>query len=67
MMRIMELNTRKLEREMARLSLSKKELCRKLGMHYQGWDYIMRTRQTKLKTIQRIADFFEMDPKDLLI
>jgi DNA-binding Xre family transcriptional regulator len=63
----MEINVKKLEREIARLGLSKKELCRKLGMHYQGWDYIMRTRQTKLKTIQRIADFFEMEAKDILL
>jgi len=63
----MELNVKKIEREMERLALSKKDICRKLGMHYQGWDYIIKTRQTKLKTIQRIADFFGIEGKDLLI
>jgi len=65
-MRTMEINIAKLERERERIGLSKMEICRSLGIHYQNWDYIIKTRKTKLSTIQKIADFFLIDPKDLL-
>jgi len=67
MMRTMEINIAKLERERERLGKSKMEICRDLGIAYQNWDYIIRSRQTKLKTIQKIADYFGIDGKDLLI
>jgi len=63
----MEINIKKLEREREQVGLSKKQLAMALGIHYQNIDYILKTRQTKLKTIQKIADFFGIDAKDLLI
>jgi len=63
----MEINTKKLERERERLGLTKIQLCKALGIHYQNWDYIIKAKQTQLKTIQKIADFFDLDPKDLII
>ena len=65
-MPIMEINIRKFERERESLGLTKQELAKALGIHYQNIDYILKTKQTKLKTIQKIADFFGIDPKDLL-
>ncbi|MFH1627857.1 MAG: helix-turn-helix domain-containing protein [Pseudomonadota bacterium] len=62
----MEINVKKIEREMARTGLAKCALAKAMGLHYQGLDYILRTRQTRLPTIQKIADYFEMDAKDLL-
>lgn len=62
----MEINIKKFEREREQLGLTKQELAKALGIHYQNIDYIMKTKQTKLKTIQKIADFFGIDPKDLL-
>ena len=63
----MEINIQKLEKEMARTGLKKAELAKAMGMYYQNLDYILRTRRTKLDTIQKMADFFEIDAKDLLI
>ena len=63
----MELNIRKIEKERERLGISIKELAKALGMHYQGLDYIYRMKSTNLKTIQRIADYFGIDGKDLII
>jgi len=63
----MEINIKKLEREMAGTGLAKCALAKAMGLHYQGLDYILRTRQTRLRTIQKIADYFGIDPKDLLI
>jgi len=62
----MQINIDKIERERLRLGLDRIQLARAMGMHYQGLDYIYKTKQTKLPTIQRMADFFGLDPKDLL-
>lgn len=67
MLAAMEINIKKLERERERLGLTKQELSKQLGIHYQNWDYILKTRKTKLVTIQKIADFFDIEPKDLLV
>lgn len=63
----MEINIAKLDRERKRLGMTRHELARAMGMHYQGLNYIYEKKQTKLSTIQRIADFFKIDAKDLLI
>ena len=66
----MEVNVKKLEREIerekARTGLAKCALAKAMGLHYQGLDYILKTRRTKLDTIQKIADYFDMDAKDLI-
>jgi hydrogenase-4 membrane subunit HyfE len=66
----MEINVKKLEREIeivrSQTGMGKQALAKAMGLHYQGLDYILRTRQTRLSTIQKIADYFEMDAKDLL-
>ena len=66
-MRIMEINIAKLERERQHLKLERNQLAKAMGMHYQGLNYIYEKRRTKLETIQKMADFFGIDPKDLLI
>ena len=66
-MSTMEINIKKIEKERERLGMERKQLAKALGMHYQGLDYIYATRSTRLETIQRIADFFGIEGKDLLI
>jgi DNA-binding Xre family transcriptional regulator len=63
----MQINVKKLQREMARTGLKKCALAKSIGLHYQGLDYILKTKQTRLTTIQKIADYFDMDAKDLLV
>ena len=62
----MEINIEKIERERERMRIDRKQLAKALGMHYQGLDYIYEKRSTRLETIQKIADFFGLEGKDLL-
>jgi hypothetical protein len=63
----MEINIKKMERERGLLGLSKYAFSKKIGIHHQNYDYILKAKQTKLPTIQKIADFLGIDGKDLLI
>jgi hypothetical protein len=62
----MELNVKKIEKEMERLGMDRRAFALALGMHVQGLDYILRRKQTRLSTIQHIADYLGLDGKDLL-
>lgn len=62
----MEINTKKIEKEIERLGMTRKEFAAALGMHLQGLEYILRRKQTRLTTIQHIADYLGLDGKDLL-
>lgn len=63
----MEINVRKIIMEMERKEMDRKAFAAALGMHVQGLDYILKRKQTKLSTIQHIADYLGLDGKDLLI
>ena len=62
----MEINTAKLQKEMARQSLTYYGLARALGMRPYNIQYIIAKKSTRLSTIQKIADYFDIDAKDLL-
>ena len=62
----MKLNVAILEKERKRRKLAKYTFAKLLGMKPQNYDYILETKQTKLSTIQRIADILLYKPKDLL-
>ena len=63
----MEINIKKIEREMERLNLTRYGLALKLGMKPYNLQYIFEKKQTKLPTIQKIADYLMVDARDLLI
>jgi len=67
-MRIMKLNVEKIKKEANRLGLSAEDIARGLGMTRQGWyDHLNRPEEKTLFTIKKIAEFFNIDPKDLII
>jgi len=64
----MELNIEKLKKEMARAGYKNTdEMSKAFGGTRQALDRIIKYRTTKLVTINRLAVFFAIDPKDLLI
>lgn len=64
----MKLNIEKINKEINRLGLNKKTLAEKMGIKSQ-WIYFILAdhRSHTFKTVQKFADFFGIDPKDLLI
>jgi DNA-binding Xre family transcriptional regulator len=63
----MELNTKKIIKERDRLGLTNYGLALKIGIKPYNLEYILKMKSTKLETIQKIADYFDVDAKDLLI
>lgn len=67
-MSAMKINTHKLKIEMERAGYSKtSEMAGPFGMTRQALDRIIKDQTTTFKTLNRLADFFAIDPKDLLI
>jgi predicted transcriptional regulator len=62
----MKLDSRKLEAERTRLSLSKTGFARKIGMSVSAYGRMIQGSKTKITTITRIANALHYDPKDLL-
>jgi len=64
----MRLHTEKIEKELARLGMSKYQLGKKMGVNRQ-WIYQVLSRKykgTTLKTVDKIAKALDFDPKDLI-
>lgn len=63
----MKLNTHKIERELFRLNMTKRELAERLKVSRQAlWDMLRRESVT-LATVNRLGSALDVDPKDLLI
>ena len=61
---MIKLNTNKVERERKRLGIRKAELARKMGISKQLLNYTIKKAQ--LFHVDKFAEVFDMDPKDLI-
>jgi len=59
-----KLNVNKVEREIERLGICKAELARRIGISRQLLYYTLKKQQ--VFHIYKMAELFDMDPKDLL-
>ena len=67
-MKILKLNTQRLRAEMQRQGLTYQALGGLLKIERQAvGNYFYRPRNLTLRTINRLANALDMDPKDLLI
>ena len=64
---IMKVNTRKIEDELVRLGWSQAKLADMLGMTRSGVSILLKKEATCLKTLNKIGEALNLDPKDLLI
>ena len=62
----MEINTSKIIKERDRLGMTNYGLAKAIGIMPFNLQYILNTKSTKLSTIQKIADFFDISARDLL-
>lgn len=64
----MELNIRKIKRELLIQNLNYAKLGRKMGISRQAVEqYFKKPKSMTLKTLTKIAKTLDLDPKDLLI
>jgi len=64
----MKINVHKLKIEMERAGYPRTaDMAKTFGMTRQALDRIIKEQTTTFKTLNRLADFFAIDPKDLLI
>jgi Helix-turn-helix. len=63
----MELNIKKIIKERDRLGMTNYGLAKAIGIRPYNLQYILKTKSTKLATIQKIADYFDVGAKDLII
>jgi len=63
----MKVNTRKIEDELYRRRWSKVELANMLGMTRAAVSILLKKETTCLKTLNKIGEALDVDPKELLI
>jgi len=62
----MELNTKKIEREITVAGFTSKTFADAIGITRQGLWYILERKTTTLERLNLIANALDMDPKDIL-
>lgn len=62
---MIKLDVKKIEKERSRLELSKADLARKMGISRQLLYFTMK--ESQLFHIDKFADVFDIEPKDLII
>ena len=60
----MELNTKKIEQEMARLGLNKNRLAKKMGITRQAVNYYFKEKPISMA--ERFGKFFKINPRDFI-
>lgn len=63
----MKVNVKKIQLEIERAGWSVPQLAKKIGIPRQTLYSILQTENARLTTLTKIGEFFELDPKDLLI
>lgn len=63
----MKINKPKLKDEMERRGVNAKELAAAVGMSIRTVHYILARDKMSWKALEKIAAYFKIDPKDLLI
>jgi DNA-binding XRE family transcriptional regulator len=64
---VMNLNTKKLKEEMKRQGINQSDLARAFGVTRQSISLYMRKGIGSFRILEKIADYFNLDPKDLII
>jgi len=63
----MQLNTQKIRSELKRLGKTQSAMARELGYTRQMiWYILAAKRRPHFATVEKIARYFKMDPKDLI-
>jgi DNA-binding Xre family transcriptional regulator len=65
----MKLNIEKIEKEMKKNNWNYSQLAAKMGFHRQRLSLVLgkKYKWTNLRTIEKFALVFELDPKDLIV